>query len=187
MNENGISFTLITPLWPQANAEAENFNKILENIIRTAQIEGIDCKREIYRFLLNYRATPHITTNHSTAKLLLNREIRTKLPSRVDENKCPVDREIHENDEEAKEKMKENADKKSSAKDRDIQIVDSVLIRQKRGKKSSSNFDPKPYRVVKVKGATLMALRNAHYVTRNISFHKRIRKNENIGGIGESM
>ena len=77
MDENGISFTPITPLWPQANAEAENFNKVLEKTIRTAQIEGRDWKRELYRFLLNYRATPHITTKHSPAKLLFNREIRT--------------------------------------------------------------------------------------------------------------
>ena len=187
MNENGISFTPITPLWPQANAEAENFNKVLEKAIRTAQIEGRDWKRELYRFLLNYRATPHITTKHSPAKLLFNREIRTKLPSRIDENKCPIDTEIRENDEKAKEKMKKNADKKSGAKERDIQIGDFVLIRQKRRNKFSSNFDPKPYRVVKVKGTTITALRNGHYVTRNISFYKRIPKNDKMGDIAESL
>ena len=34
MNENGISFTPVTPLWPQANAKAENFNKVLEKVIQ---------------------------------------------------------------------------------------------------------------------------------------------------------
>jgi len=63
MNENRISMTPVTPLWPLANAEAEYFNKVLEKIIRTAQIEGKDWKRELYQFLLNYRATPHITKN----------------------------------------------------------------------------------------------------------------------------
>ena len=103
MNENGISFTPVTPLWPQANAEAKNFNKILEKIIRTAQIEGKNWKRELYQFLLNDRATPHITTKHSPAKLLFKREIRTKIPSRIDENKCPIAAEIRENDQKAKE------------------------------------------------------------------------------------
>ena len=28
MSESGISFTPVTPLWPQANAEAENFNNV---------------------------------------------------------------------------------------------------------------------------------------------------------------
>ena len=131
MNENGISFTPITPLWPQANAEAEHFNKVLEKAIRTAQLEGRDWKRELCRLLLHYRATPHITTKHSPAKLLFNCEIRTKLSSRIDENKCPIDTEICENDEKAKEKMKENVDKTSGAKERDIQIGDFVLSRQK--------------------------------------------------------
>ena len=83
--------------------------------------------------------------------------------------------------------MKENADKKSGAKERDIQIGDLVLIRQKRRNKFSSNFDPKPYRVVKVKRTTITALRNGHYVTRNISFYKRISKNNNSGDVGESI
>ena len=190
MSESGIFFTPVTPLWPQANAEAENFNKVLEKTIRTAQIEGKDWKRELYRFLLNYRATPHTTTKHSPAKLLFNREIRTKLPSKVDGNKCPIDAEIRENDEKEKRKMKKNADKKSGAKERDIQIGDLVLIRQKRRNKFSSNFDPKPYRVVKVKGTTITALRNGHYVTRNISFYKRIPRNDsgdNSGDVGESI
>ena len=191
MSESGIFFTPVTPLWPQANAEAENFNKVLEKTIRTAQIEGKDWKRELYRFLLNYRATPHTTTKHSPAKLLFNREIRTKLPSRVDGNRCPIDAEIRENDKKEKRKMKENADTKSGAKERDIQIGDLVLIRQKRRNKFSSNFDPKPYRVVKVKGTTITALRNGHYVTRNISFYKRIPRNDssgdNSGDVGESI
>ena len=86
--------------------------------------------------------------------------------------------------------MKKNADKKSGAKERDIQIGDLVLIRQKRRNKFSSNFDPKPYRVVKVKGTTITALRNGHYVTRNISFYKRIPRNDsgdNSGDVGESI
>ena len=187
MNENGISFTPITRLWPQASAEAENFNKVLEKGIQTAQIEGRDWKRELYRFLLNYRATPHITTKHSPAKLLFNREICTKLPSRIDGNKCPIDTDSRENDEKAKEKMKENADKKSGAKERDIQIGDFVLIRQKRRNKFSSDFDPKPYRVVKVKGTTITALRNGHYDTRNICSYKRIPKNDKMGDIAKSL
>jgi len=83
--------------------------------------------------------------------------------------------------------MKENADKKSGAKERDIQIGDFVLIRQKSRNKFSSHFDPKPYRVVKVKGTTIIALRNGHYVTSNISFYKRIPRNDNNCDICETI
>ena len=44
-----------------------------------------------------------------------------------------------------------------------------------------------PYGIVKVKGTTIKALRNGHYVTRNISFHKHIQKNDSIGDICESI
>jgi transposase InsO family protein len=34
--ENGISHHIITPIWPQANGEAESFMKQLNNAIRSA-------------------------------------------------------------------------------------------------------------------------------------------------------
>ena len=38
-----------------------------------------------------------------------------------------------------------------------------------------------------MKGTTITALRNGHYVTRNISFYKRIPKNDSIGDISETI
>ena len=55
MQENGITHQKITPLWPQANSEAENFMKPLTKARR-------GWKKDLYRFMLNYRATPHCTT-----------------------------------------------------------------------------------------------------------------------------
>ena len=42
MQENGIKHQKITPLWPQANAEAENFIKPLTKAVCCAQVEGRD-------------------------------------------------------------------------------------------------------------------------------------------------
>ena len=39
MKENGIKHQRITPLWPQANSEVENFMKPMEKAIRAACIE----------------------------------------------------------------------------------------------------------------------------------------------------
>ena len=38
--ENGIFHQKITPLWPQANGEAENFMKPLTKAIRSSHAEG---------------------------------------------------------------------------------------------------------------------------------------------------
>lgn len=59
MQENGIKHQKITPLWPQANGEAESFMKPINKAIRSAHAEGRDWKKDLNRFLLNYRATPH--------------------------------------------------------------------------------------------------------------------------------
>ena len=40
MQENGIKLKRITPLWPQANSEAENFMKPLTRAVRSAHAEG---------------------------------------------------------------------------------------------------------------------------------------------------
>ena len=80
MEEKGIKHSRITPLWPQANSEAENFMKPVTKAIRAAHAEGRDWRKDLYQFLLNYRATPHSTTGFAPFELLFNCKIKTKLP-----------------------------------------------------------------------------------------------------------
>ena len=54
MQEKGIKHQWITPLWPQANLEAENFMKPMEKAIKAAHTEHKNCKKELYSFSLNY-------------------------------------------------------------------------------------------------------------------------------------
>ena len=70
MQENGITHQKITPFWPQANSEDENFMKPLTKAIRLAHAEGKDWKNDLYRFMLKYRATPHCTTGIAPSELL---------------------------------------------------------------------------------------------------------------------
>ena len=60
MKGRGILYRTVTPLWPQANGEAESFMKPLNKAIRAAQLEGLDRREEIYTFLLAYRTTPTV-------------------------------------------------------------------------------------------------------------------------------
>ena len=90
MEENGIKHQKVTPLWPQANGEAESFMKPLTKAVRSAHAEGRDWKKELYRFLLNYRATPHSSTAVSPAELLFNRKISMKLPEICEKNNSEI-------------------------------------------------------------------------------------------------
>eukprot|EP00112_Aurelia_sp_Birch-Aquarium-sp1_P025425 Seg843.11 transcript_id=Seg843.11/GoldUCD/mRNA.D3Y31 product="putative protein K02A2.6" protein_id=Seg843.11/GoldUCD/D3Y31 len=136
MKELGATHKPSSPLRPQGNAEVERFMQPLEKAIRTANLEGKDWKRAIFKFLLNYRATPHFTTGHSPATLLFNRNIRTKLPHPVKENKSNFHQELKEKDSIAKAKMKDRADEKSRAKNSEIVVGDTVLVRQTKAKQT---------------------------------------------------
>ena len=49
----------ITPLWLRANGEVERFMKTIKKTIKAANVENKCWEQEMYRFLRNYRATPH--------------------------------------------------------------------------------------------------------------------------------
>ena len=67
----GFRHRKITPLWPMANSQSENFMKPLIKACKTANAEGKSWKQELYSFLRNYRATPHVTTNEALLRFFL--------------------------------------------------------------------------------------------------------------------
>ena len=164
VTEMGVKHQKITPLWPQANSEAENFMKPLTKSIRAACTEKKNWKREIYTFLLNYRATPHTTTGFPPSKLLFNRKIRTKLPQVVNISDKSKDDMVRQTDELAKAKMKLNADRSRQAKKSTIQIGDMVLLRQKKMTKLTTKFDPHSFKVIQIKGTMITVMRNTSLV-----------------------
>ena len=109
MQENGIRHRKITPLWPQANAQAEAFNKPLMKAVRSASISGSSWRREMRKFLRAYRCTPRVTTEFTPHRLLFARDPQTKLPE-VRQHVSVDDKVVRENDADAKRKMKSRAD-----------------------------------------------------------------------------
>ena len=174
MQDLGIKHKPSSPLWPQGNGEAENFMKPLVKAVRSAYHENKDWKREIFKFLLNYRATPHTTTGKSPAELLYNRTIRTKLPQITAESGSTLHQDVKERDARLKRKMKDYADSKIRAKHSEIDKGDMVLVRQPKSNKMSTKFNPLPYRVTQRCGNRITAFRNGKYVTRNSSFFKKL-------------
>ena len=66
----GFRTQKVTPLWLEANGQAESFMKCLGKIVRTAYIENRDWKKALNSFLMAYRATPHPSTGVSPANVL---------------------------------------------------------------------------------------------------------------------
>ena len=129
MKENGISHPKITSLWPQSNSDAENFMKPLTKAIQSSHAKERDWKKDLYRFMLNYRAIPQCTTGVPPSQLLFNRKIRTKLPQvETDDDSQNTNLDVKQNDEHATGKMKENVDRKGQERVSDLKIGETALL-----------------------------------------------------------
>lgn len=170
----GFKHRKVTPLWPQANGEVERMMRNLKKLYHTAKAESKNWKQELNKYLKNYRATPHSTTGKSPASMLYGRQFRIRLP----EISQPAanDKTARTKDKEQKTKMKTNADKKRGSRSKNIQVGDSVLIKES-GKISGSQtpYKIQPYRVTAKNGSMITARRGRHTVTRNISYFKLLK------------
>ena len=173
MQENNVRHRKITPLWPQANAQAEAFNKPLMKALKSANISGKAWRKEMRQFLRAYRCTPHVTTAFTPHRLLFARDPRTKLPE-VKRHHSAEEKIVRQNDAVAKLRMKAQAEKRVRVEST-IGKGDIVLVRQRRTNKLSTPFDPRPLVVVERKASMLTARRSCgSKVTRNVSMFRHL-------------
>lgn len=108
-------------------------NRSLCKAIRAAHAEGKDWRTELDVFLLAYRSTSHCVTGRSQAKLLFNRQIRTKLPELPESQLQPTlqDAAVRKADAVEKEKWRINANRIRSAKESTVKQGDWYGSRRK--------------------------------------------------------
>ncbi|XP_033109310.1 uncharacterized protein K02A2.6-like [Anneissia japonica] len=171
-NDLGFKRRKITPYWPRANGEAERFMKTIKKVIKASIAAGKNWKQEMFRFLRNYSASPHSSTNVPPATALFSRPLHIKLPGVVT---TPEDTEMRTKDEIAKEKMKMQADSKSYVQPSSLKDGDVVLVKRIcRKSKMETPYDPQPHVITKKKGSMISAASGDHSVTRNSSSSRRL-------------
>ena len=81
------------------NGETERFMRTVKKSIKAALNKGRSWKQELFKFLLDYRTTPHCTTGAPPATILFGRTIKNRLPHLI----TPIaeDPSIRERDTEA--------------------------------------------------------------------------------------
>ena len=173
----GFEFRNVTPLWPEANGEVERFMRCFGKVLRTTT----NRKQQMYQFLRNYCATPHSTTVVAPATALFGRPIRVKLP-------CPVVMPtdlgtpvaLREQDTHQKLKMKCRAESKGAIRECEIQVGDTVLVKQPRRGKLSTPYHPTPL-IVTDKNQSMLTVEGPNSkVTRNSSHFKRFMTGEPV-------
>ena len=166
-----IKHRKITPLWPQANAQAESLNKPLMKAIKAAAAEGRNWKRELYKCLQTYRCTQHTSTQFTPYRLLFGRDPRTKLPELLHQSTHPD--HVRARDTEAKATMKKHADQRALTSK--LHAGDVVLVKQPKLNKISSRYNPKPMVIKDRKGSMVKARHpQGPSITRNSSHFQNI-------------
>ena len=168
----GFKHNRVTPMWPEANGEVERFMKTFGKVLRTTS----NWKQPMYQFLRNYRATLHCTTGVASATALFGRPIRIKLPCHdavpCESNLRPA--LMREHDAHQKLKMKTLAESRRPIKDSDIQVGDTVLVKQPKTGKFSTPYHPVPLKVTNKNHSMLTAEGGDRSVTRNSPHFKKL-------------
>ena len=110
LKNNNTEHRTSNPLWLQAKGEVGRENRSLLKAMRVGRSEGRDWQKELQKFLLGFRSTPHTTTGVSPAKLLIGREICSKLPDVEELRSVSSDSEVLDRDRGMKQKGKDYAD-----------------------------------------------------------------------------
>ncbi len=76
LRNNGIKHITSAPYHPRTNGLAERFVQSFKTAMKK---EGKPQGQQLQQFLLTYRTTPHRTTGETPAKLLMGRNLRTRL------------------------------------------------------------------------------------------------------------
>ena len=101
------------------------------------------------------------------ASLMMNRGIKTKIPTIIPAPTTVAHKEAQQKDAAAKARQKEYADKHRRATDRQYKVGDTVLLHQKKTT-TKPPYDPNPFTVTHTQGTKITATRRGKEVTRNV-------------------
>ena len=101
------------------------------------------------------------------ASLMMNRGIKTKIPTIIPAPTTVAHKEAQQKDAAAKARQKEYADKHRRATDRQYKVGDTVLLHQKKTT-TKPPYDPNPFTVTHTQGTKITFTRRVKEVTRNV-------------------
>ena len=149
-SHNNLNHRTVTPLWQQANTQAESFNKPMLKAIRSAHTSHTSWKQALYQFLIMYRCTEHCYTGFRPYHLMFNREPRTELPDISQQS--DLYEQVNQYDMKKNNILKSYGDKRNNAKHSYLKEGDNVYMKQRKVNKWSTPYSKTIYDVVKRKG-----------------------------------
>ena len=158
---------------PEANGLAERFMQTLEKSWETAVVDNINPLAALNKLLKTYRNTEHSVTKRKPAEWLFGRPIRMRIP----DIKLQTQRDDEES-QKAKENIRNQASKEKerhdkTAREEHLEVGMKVLLRNKKRKKGTPKFDPKPYTICELQGRQAVLTRGNTKLRRETQKFKR--------------
>lgn len=177
--EFGVTLRHTTPYWPQANGEVERQNRSILKILRIAELNKSDWKRDLEEYNYVYALTPHPGTGYSPAEILFGRKFRDWIPQ-LSQPGQSLDAEVRDNDKVYKFNSKVHYDAAKGARESNLGIGDRVLMKNLNPtNKLTAAFHSEPARVVQKQGNSVLVETPAgQRYRRNSSHLKKLQSRE---------
>lgn len=140
------------PYWPQMNGLVERQNQGILRALRIAKVTNTDWRKALSEYVYIYNTTPHSVTEKAPLELLMGRPVKDLLPSLRTESDLRYEG-IRETDAMKKMAGKIYADKRRHAKQSDITVGDTVMIRNYDSGKLEPNFRAERFKVLEKTGS----------------------------------
>ncbi|XP_055543211.1 uncharacterized protein LOC129728781 [Wyeomyia smithii] len=140
------------PYWPQMNGLVERHNQGVLRALRIAKATKSDWRKAVKDYEFMYNTTPHTITDKPPLELLTGRPVKDLLPSLRTEPYWLRDEETRDRDAMIKMKGKIYADNRRNAKESEIDVGDTVMLKSYNTQKLELNFKLEKYVVAKKSG-----------------------------------
>lgn len=149
----GIALNNTTPYWPQENGEVERQNRSLLKRLKISHALNRNWKQDLLDFLMMYNSTQHSVTGRTPTECI-GRTIRGKIPSVIDIETSPPDSDFRDRDFLLKARGKEIANKTRQARQSDLEIGDTVLMKNTQpANKLTPTFNSAEFKVINKTGS----------------------------------
>lgn len=163
------------PYWSAANGLVERQNESTLKRLKISQAENSDGKEDFNKYMLMYNTTPHSTTGKTPTMLLLGRTIRDTLPSIEEILYNNKDEQAIDADKKTEFKRKEREDEKRHAESNDIDIGDTVVMKNMwKQNKLSTHFGQEEYLVTNTDNSEVTVQADGKTYKRNVSHLKKV-------------
>ncbi|XP_058453743.1 uncharacterized protein K02A2.6-like [Malaya genurostris] len=171
--EKNINLIRTIPYWPQMNGLVERQNQGILRTLRIAKATNSDWRKALKDYVFMYNTSPHSVTEKAPMELLMGRPVKNLLPSLRTEPRLLRNDEVRERDAIKKMQGKLYADKRRHAKASDIEVGDTVIMRNYVTGKLEPKFRLDRFKVIKKTGNDTIIANDEGLIYRRSASHLR--------------